>query len=177
MAMFAMLFTNSANTLMAITETNATLRAANIMMLFAVMHLLLAAVMVSAPFITNALVSNSSSVAGIVMPFVAAATAAGVATIKGSQASGTMPGSAVAGAASKVAGSVTSYRTPIARASSGVSSGSASTTNLSPSGQSVAPASLSANANAANTKTANAQRLQQRKGSLIAQQRKKNRSA
>lgn len=83
MAMFAMLFTSSTVSLMSVPDTNPTLMAANIMMLFAVMHLLLGAVMVSAPFIANALVTNSSAAAGIVMPFVAAASAAGVATAKG----------------------------------------------------------------------------------------------
>ena len=122
MGMFSMLFTNSASTLMAITETDPTLRAANIMMLFSVMHLLLAAVMVAAPFIANAVVTNSSAASGIVMPFVAAATAAGVATIKGSQARGTMPGSAGVGSSgagvSKIAGSNSNYRTPTMRGAS-----------------------------------------------------------
>lgn len=116
-AMFAMIFLNSANTLMTITDTDATVRAANIMMLFSVMHLLLGAVLVSAPFIANALVSNTSAVSGIVMPFVAAATAAGVATIKGGQAKGQIPGGSggLGGGGSKIAGSNNTYRTPTAR--------------------------------------------------------------
>lgn len=115
-AMFAMLFKNSADTLLTMSDMDATVKAANIMMLFSVMHLLLAAVMVSAPFIANALVSNTSAAGGIVMPFVAAATAAGVATIKGGQAQGGIPsGGGVSGGTSRVAGSNTNYRTPTAR--------------------------------------------------------------
>jgi hypothetical protein len=89
------------------------------MMLFAVMHLLLGAVLVSSPFLANALVSNSSAVAGIVMPFVAAATAAGVATLKGGQAGGSVPsagGGGNSGGGPKMAGQNTNYRTPTARA-------------------------------------------------------------
>ncbi len=82
MAMFAMLFATSTDTLMAVPDADATLRAANIMMLFSVMHLLLAAVMIASPFIANALVTNSSAAGGIVMPFVAAAAAVGVASVK-----------------------------------------------------------------------------------------------
>jgi hypothetical protein len=82
MAMFSMLFTNSANILMGIPDADPILRGANIMMLFAVMNLLFAAILISAPLIANALVTNSSAASGIVMPFVAAAVAAGVATIK-----------------------------------------------------------------------------------------------
>ena len=81
-AMFSMLFTNSANILMGIPDADPILRGANIMMLFAVMNLLLAAILISAPLIANALVTNSSAASGIVMPFVGAAVAAGVATIK-----------------------------------------------------------------------------------------------
>lgn len=81
-AMFSMLFTNSANMLMGIPDADPILRGANIMMLFAVMNLLLAAILISAPLIANALVTNSSAASGIVMPFVGAAVAAGVATIK-----------------------------------------------------------------------------------------------
>ena len=80
MAIFAMLFTASTDTLMAVPDADPMLRAANIMMLFSVMHLLLAAVMVSAPFIANSLVTNSPAAAAIVMPFVGAAVAAGAGT-------------------------------------------------------------------------------------------------
>jgi hypothetical protein len=81
-AMFSMLFSNSADTLMQISDADPSLRAANIMMLFAVMNLLFAAILVSAPLIANALITNSSAASGIVMPFVAAAVAAGISTIK-----------------------------------------------------------------------------------------------
>jgi hypothetical protein len=87
-AMFSMLFSNSADTLMQITDADPSLRAANIMMLFAVMNLLFAAILVSAPLIANTLVTNSSAASGIVMPFVAAAVAAGISTIKGRDARG-----------------------------------------------------------------------------------------
>jgi hypothetical protein len=49
---------------------------ANLYMLMAVMHLLLCAVLVAAPFITNALISNAPAGFGASMPFVAAAAAA-----------------------------------------------------------------------------------------------------
>jgi hypothetical protein len=87
-AMFSMLFSNSADTLMQISDADPSLRAANIMMLFAVMNLLFAAILVSAPLIANTLVTNSSAASGIVMPFVAAAVAAGISTIKGRDALG-----------------------------------------------------------------------------------------
>ena len=87
-AMFSMLFTNSADTLMQISDSDPSLRAANIMMLFAVMNLLFAAILVSAPLIANALITNSSAASGIVMPFVAAAVAAGISTIRGRDARG-----------------------------------------------------------------------------------------
>ncbi len=80
MAMFSMLFASSAETLMAMPEADPMLRAANIMMLFAVMHLLLGAVMVAAPFIANTLVTNASAATGIVMPFVGAAVGAATGT-------------------------------------------------------------------------------------------------
>ena len=49
---------------------------ANLYMLMAVMHLLLCAVLIAAPFITNALVSNAPAGFGASMPFVAAAAGA-----------------------------------------------------------------------------------------------------
>lgn len=118
MAMFALLFTNSTDTLMTDPNINPTVMAANIMMLFAVMHLLLAAVLVAAPFIANSLVTNTPSAAGIVMPFVAAATAAGMATIKGTQAAGGgIPGIAQS-AGSPSAGASNLFHTPAPRAAS-----------------------------------------------------------
>jgi hypothetical protein len=98
MAMFSMLFTNSANILMGIPDADPILRGANIMMLFAVMNLLFAAILISAPLIANALVTNSSAASGIVMPFVAAAVAAGVATIKDRNAIGLSSSSPAASA-------------------------------------------------------------------------------
>lgn len=88
LAMFTMLFTNSVTLMETDPERNAQLFAANSMMLFSVMHLLMGAVMIAAPFIANSLVTNTSSAAGVVMPFVGAAIAAGagtaMATSKGS---------------------------------------------------------------------------------------------
>ncbi len=111
MWMFSELFLKSAATMVAVVETDATLKAANLMMMFSVLHLLLAAVMVAAPFIAMALVSNSSAASGIVMPFVAAASAAGVATFRGAQvkSGGTNP------AASGLAGSSNGFQTPSIR--------------------------------------------------------------
>ena len=82
MAMFSMLFAGSSETLMTLPDADPMLRMANIMMLFAVMHLLLGAVMVAAPFIANALVTNASAASGIVMPFVGAAVGAAAGTAK-----------------------------------------------------------------------------------------------
>jgi hypothetical protein len=89
LGMFTMLFTNSVNQLVALPDNNAQILAANAMMLFSVMHLLMGAVMVAAPFIANSLVTNSSSAAGIVMPFVGAAIAAGTGTAKATSGSST----------------------------------------------------------------------------------------
>lgn len=122
MAMFAMLFTNAADVLVANPDAATTLRAANLMMLFAVMHLLLGAVLVSAPFIANAVVANVPAASGIVMPFVGAAAAAGLAAVKGKEVTqsglgGSLrnaTGGGTAGTASfKVGGGV---RQPAARA-------------------------------------------------------------
>jgi hypothetical protein len=63
-------------------NSNAALLSADAKMLFTVMHLLIAAVMIAAPFIANALITNSSAAGGIISPFVAAAMAAGAATTK-----------------------------------------------------------------------------------------------
>ncbi len=87
LGMFTMLFTNSVNTMISMSAStpvadNAQIIGANAMMLFSVMHLLMGAVMISAPFIANALVTNTSSAAGIVMPFVGAAIAAGAGVAK-----------------------------------------------------------------------------------------------
>lgn len=124
MAIFALLFTTSTDTLMAVPDANPMLRAANIMMLFSVMHLLLAAVMVSAPFIANALVTNSPSAAAIVMPFVGAAVAAGAGS---AMAAGAGSGRAhgvisrmVAGNATSSAGGPTARATPAGAVKPGV---------------------------------------------------------
>jgi len=79
MAMFGMLFANAADTTQSFKEVSPMLNSANIMMLFAVMNILLCCVLVCAPLIANSLVTNSSSAAGVVMPFVGAAAAAGAA--------------------------------------------------------------------------------------------------
>lgn len=173
MAMFAMLFTNSANSLMAITGTDATVRAANIMILFSVMHLLLAAVMVAAPFITNALVSNTSAATGVVMPFVAAATAAGVATIKGAGGrTGVSVGAPSGNSTPKMAGSNTAYRTPTMRAATAsFASTSLNPSVPSPSSQVAAPGSTGGNT-VPIAGNALAARQQQRRGAIIRQNMK-----
>lgn len=127
MAMFTMLFTNAAETLMSMPDSTAAARIANIMMLFAVMHLLLAAVLVAAPLITNALVTNSPSGAAVVMPFVGAAVAAGLATVKGGEGAGIKPSSF--GRANRES---VSARTPAPRAASSFSSPSSSSASSRP---------------------------------------------
>ena len=80
MGMFSALFINAANTLTTTPDPNGVMLVANLMLLAAVAHLLLAAVMIASPLVANALVSNASAAAGVVMPFVGAAVAAGVGT-------------------------------------------------------------------------------------------------
>ena len=56
---------------------------ANIKYLLSVCNIVVCAALIAAPFIANALVSNTSAAAGVVMPFVGAALAAGKAASKG----------------------------------------------------------------------------------------------
>lgn len=80
--MFGLMFTEAAGKITAMKGTGAIAQASEIMLLFSVMNLLLIAVLVCAPLIANALVSNASAATGIVMPFVAAATAAAMIPFK-----------------------------------------------------------------------------------------------
>ena len=160
MAMFAMLFTNSASTLMQIPDADATVRIANIMMLFAVMHLILAAVMVAAPFIANALVSNTSAASSIVMPFVAAATAAGVGAIKGAQVSGGITAPAAGGTASRLATTSNAYHTPTRRMAAA---------SFAASGDQVADSGNASSNSAPLPRKADPSMQQQRRGAIIRQ--------
>jgi hypothetical protein len=160
MAMFAMLFTNSASTLMQIPDADATVRIANIMMLFAVMHLILAAVMVAAPFIANALVSNTSAASSIVMPFVAAATAAGVGAIKGAQVSGGIAAPAAGGTASRLATTSNAYHTPTRRMAAA---------SFAASGDKVADSGNASSNSAPLPRKADPSMQQQRRGAIIRQ--------
>lgn len=76
MMMFSLLFENAAHSLMQMPESSTTLRAVNLYLLFAVLHLVLVAVLVAAPLIANSLVANAPSGVGVVMPFAGAAMAA-----------------------------------------------------------------------------------------------------
>jgi hypothetical protein len=127
LGMMAMLFTNSVDTLQTVPDLSPIVLRSNTMMLFAVLHLLMGAVMVAAPFIANALVTNTSSAAGIVMPFVGAAIAAGAGAAKGLSAARTSGGSAASSLMQKITGNnstSTINRVPISR---NAKTGSAST--------------------------------------------------
>lgn len=165
-AMFSMLFTNSANILMGIPDADPILRGANIMMLFAVMNLLFAAILISAPLIANALVTNSSAASGIVMPFAAAAVAAGVATIKGRNAIGLSSPSPAASAKMPGGLSMPAPRMNAARsafANNGL-------TEIPAAAAAAAPVSTDSAPGAATR----ARKQQQRKGVLINQLRNRN---
>lgn len=164
MAMFSMLFSNSADTLMQITDADPSLRAANIMMLFAVMNLLFAAILVSAPLIANALITNSSAASSIVMPFVGAAVAAGISTIKARDvrgSSGRSPALPTAQAMPAGSSSVPVARTNAAKPSFGSDTAAASAVPAaSPEGAPVA--------------AVQARKQQQRRGVLVTQFKKRN---
>lgn len=89
--MFGLMFTEAAGKITAMQGTGAIAQASEIMLLFSVMNLLLIAVLICAPLIANALVSNTSAATGIVMPFVAAATAAAMLPFKRSRGGGSSP--------------------------------------------------------------------------------------
>jgi hypothetical protein len=163
-AMFSMLFSNSADTLMQITDADPSLRAANIMMLFAVMNLLFAAILVAAPLIANALVTNSSAASGIVMPFVAAAVAAGISTIKGRDARGSSSLSpTLPTAQARPAGSSS---VPMARMNAAQSSLGNSTAS--------APAAPASSPDDKPLAAVQAKKQQQRRGVLVTQFKKRN---
>lgn len=93
MAMFIMLFSSSGSDYVSMPDIDPMTRHFDLMMMFSVLNLLLGAILVSAPFVANALVTNSASAAsGIVMPFVGAAMTAGLAAIKGRDAQGNLRG-------------------------------------------------------------------------------------
>ena len=89
LALFVGLFIKSVNAMIADpANSNAQLLAGDIMLVFSVLHLLMIAVMIAAPFIAVSLITNSMAAGGIVMPFVAAAMAAGSLTAKAIQNKG-----------------------------------------------------------------------------------------
>jgi hypothetical protein len=162
-AMFSMLFSNSADTLMQITDADPSLRAANIMMLFAVMNLLFAAILVAAPLIANALVTNSSAASGIVMPFVAAAVAAGISTIKGRDALGSSGlSSALPAAQMRPPGSL---NMPMARMNAAKSSFSNDTA--------LTPTAPAVSSDGAPVAAVQAKKQQQRRGVVLTQIKKR----
>jgi len=165
MAIFAMLFTASTDTLMAVPDADPMLRAANIMMLFSVMHLLLAAVMVSAPFIASSLVTNSPSAAAIVMPFVGAAVAAGAGS---AMAAGTGTGKTHGIIRRMVAGNATP-------SSSGPTARFASAGAVKPSATATSPAGGGDGGDTGGTVQSSdaAREKQRRRGVIIRQQTKK----
>jgi hypothetical protein len=180
-AMFGMLFTNSAQTLMTITDADPVLRSGNIMMLFAVMNLLLCAVLISAPLIANALVTNSPAGYAIVAPFAAAAVAAGVSTIKGRDAMGQGMGSSMPSSRSNTPAGGTGGPTARASAAKASFSGpqSAPSAKASPA---AASSSLSASvdpndAPPAPNSGAQAKKQQARRGAMVTQFKKRNRGA
>jgi hypothetical protein len=79
MAMFTGLFVHAAG-LLQNQNANAVFIQGDLQLLFAILNLVLAAVLVAAPYIANALVTNSPSAAGAITPFVGAAIAAAVGT-------------------------------------------------------------------------------------------------
>ncbi len=78
-AMFTGLFLNAAAQMQS-PQANVIFALGDLQLLFAILHLVFTAVLVAAPFVANALVANSPSMAAAVTPFVGAAIAAGVAT-------------------------------------------------------------------------------------------------
>jgi hypothetical protein len=171
--MFTLLFNNSVDTLVAFADTNATAQAANVMLLFAVMHLLMGAVMVAAPFIANALVTNSSAAAGVVMPFVGAAIAAGAGTAKVLQTKAGA-GAGMAGTLPKPMGQGPSARTSSqagARFNSSAGGGNGGISSGGISGPSESMDALDAPPPIATTDTSKKQ-AQRRRGVIIRQQNK-----
>jgi hypothetical protein len=174
MAMFSMLFAGSSETLMTLPDADPMLRSANIMMLFAVMHLLLGAVMVAAPFIANALVTNASAASGVVMPFVGAAVGAAA----GTAAAGHAAAKNGYGSLQRLTGNSTvskSGPTPRMSGSSMPSASTptpASTSNLSTSGSDAGGSGVSGTPPAPATDAGQQQKRQQRRGTIIRQQLK-----
>lgn len=92
MAMFILLFKNAGSDFVSMPDIDPMTRHFDLMMLFSVLNLLLGAVLVAAPFVANALVTNASAASGIIMPFVGAAMTAGLAAVKGRDAQGNLRG-------------------------------------------------------------------------------------
>jgi hypothetical protein len=174
MAMFSMLFAGSSETLMTLPDADPMLRSANIMMLFAVMHLLLGAVMVAAPFIANALVTNASAASGVVMPFVGAAVGAAA----GTAAAGHAAARNGYGSLQRLTGNSTVTKSgPTPRMSgSGMPPAStpmsAAASNLSTSGSDAGGSDISGTPPAPAPDAAQQQKRQQRRGTIIRQQLK-----
>ena len=168
MAMFSMLFAGSSETLMTLPDADPMLRSANIMMLFAVMHLLLGAVMVAAPFIANALVTNASAASGVVMPFVGAAVGAAA----GTAAAGHAAAKNGYGSLQKLTGNSTVSNSGPAPRMSGSGMPPASTSNLSTSGSDAGGSGVSGTPPAPATDAGQQQKRQQRRGTIIRQQLK-----
>ncbi len=96
-AMFTGLFLNAAQQMQA-PHANAVLQLGDLQLLFTILHLVFTAILVTAPFVANALVTNSPSAAAAVTPFVSAAIAAGVATAAASREGGRILRTRVQGA-------------------------------------------------------------------------------
>lgn len=163
MAMFVQLFAKSAASMTQMTDIDPLTATFDLLMLFSVLNLILAAILLAAPVITNALVTNGSAGASIVMPFVGAALAAGMSAVKGRDAAGqAMKGSGVGGlggGSSRSSGS----NIPVPRAAPvSAPKASASSADSAPS-TSTAPAPAAASSGDA---------AKQRKGAIITQFRK-----
>lgn len=82
LALFAPLFEQAARALVDSPDINAAWGAGHARMLFTVLNLVVAAIMVAAPFVAGALISNSSAAMALLAPFVASATTAALATAR-----------------------------------------------------------------------------------------------
>ncbi len=114
--MVSSIFLTGAEGVMLAPDENPIVRQGNVMMLFSMMHLLLCAVLMAAPFLAMSLVTNAPGAAGIVMPFIAAAGAAGAAGYKALRAGGRAGLTGGAGAARSASGSIAGAAIPVARA-------------------------------------------------------------
>jgi len=117
-ALFSAPFTDFAETIAITPGLNAAAALSNIYLLFSILHLLLIAVLIAAPFVAQGLVANTASAAGIVTPFVGAALAAGALTAKASTMAGEKVGGGIASRLGKMLESTKpAATTPMSRAS------------------------------------------------------------